>query len=1716
MTEVDKFYYADYLLGEETELIYPEPDINTLYNISNNDKEIDYVVFRINNPNYNLLYQFIKDPEARKKKVKELKESNLPIYTVLKCIKITRVDSQFINLTKFNVPDSAQEKELARFSDLIRMLTKFTALTNVKFMQDDLIIDGYLISAQHNNLEKAKEKVNQLYESFVSLYHALYPQMEFLSFSYKNFKRLLSPFKHLAIVNHKPPSITDDRIVKYQPIKSSEVLKGLYNIRDNIVIWTRIRKIPDDKLLYERIKINELIGILERIKTQIVDSATASIIISAMASFAQTETETKGWSRGTSESMGETDVGNISNITRSTGHSENVKDLDSSYGGVIRMEKSSVLNASEKNINEQLSQTKRFNQELDSINQIKKETSTDTMTSKDAILRERVFTKENLAEIKEGAVNSQERQYREWDVIDNVGLERIQVQDATSQRIDYKGDVLHINNPLSRIGTVAKTGETSPYLKDYGLDGLQQGGSIARTGSLDADAYVGYDGAVGFEGGLKVTGGLGAGSNRVEASARFYTQQELNWGVKGSSNLSDDFIYYQKAEGIVAQFDDSILHQSDAITKFGSETITMDKGITSQEISVADRIKDLQTFSSSSEDLRINSYSEMRDLEQLRSSSSGIESSDSSIQNQQLINEQINSTKFQEIRNQYFGKEYSYGDSATTSISHQLGTSINKSSGLNESINLSKSSGITQGFAGGVAGGVNLSRTIASSYINQNAENAKFLLSKLAMRYEQGRASGMLLNEMIITAEHQYGLDTTLSLIEGLFRNVGQDILSYREFIYNDEKAVQFFLSYLYNHSAFPMKITDEKTAYDGELHKLKYSIPITNDEAAILFTPSLEEMPGLEVLRKDIPVFYQEFDMKEYEYEDFIELGKIVWQDKVTGRLFGFDYNQEFHLLVAGGTGFGKTITVIKIIRQLYDRGNKIFGIDPKGSGDYSKLINLCKDQGKRLLFFSFERDDNGQAIFGPLMINPLKPLTVNGKFVSTERWRDLFIDCFVGAYGLRDRSKATLRDELSKLYGLVPGDHPYGHRCEGNDWPHLSELLDLLYVRFQLWKFELKEFHEAEHVMGIITRLKYLLFELGDCFNTDKSIDIEILYRKDTCPIIEIDALSPLDKSFITTFLLQGLYEYYSQLRKKEEYKGELIPDNFFVYCLIDEIHELVQQKSDDAAVDLQMNMIKHLFTEARDKNIRMIPMCQSASELYKAVPLALNNCYTQIILRQLTTDDVDVLAGTWGKKDRASEYTGMEPEKVQYLRRLWSKSGQAYVAGKKKLLHAGLIKLQYKDEPYLIDIDAELEVAAKVFSKRERTKKTNKFIKDEIGDVKVLQTDLLRSSAMNGMMEGYTPHYKLNFIHSEKRPIKTSTEKIEIQEDLDFLHVVKKAISWIDKNNPTWFQLLHAISDNNDDIESIKTHKSCDGLDDNRINKILDNIIDNPLYHKPLIIKTENEGREIYQLTEFGDEIIRIYLNLSKEDYYKDRKIVNLDERYIEDKGEVIQDILSTTILEGNEIKKEIKEKIDSVKYTLSIKKQKNPELELTILEGALKDAESIKDKQLIGEIESIINSIRSSKHHILKYVISHFDDYKGIVPFTPKVENLNDNDFIDENKIPGITKKELIETLDDIYRKTADKKSIKKRKREGIIESIHDGVDIKYKYLSLTVVSPNENERDEFGIIMIIMDYDASRDLQDKVDLILGEITPENIVTGQNMSEIFKKLNELEKK
>ncbi len=238
-------------------------------------------------------------------------------------------------------------------------------------------------------------------------------------------------------------------------------------------------------------------------------------------------------------------------------------------------------------------------------------------------------------------------------------------------------------------------------------------------------------------------------------------------------------------------------------------------------------------------------------------------------------------------------------------------------------------------------------------------------------------------------------------------------------------------------------------------------------------------------------------------------------------------------HLLIVGDTGSGKTTTVFRLIKELYEKSIP-FMIFECSKKEYRNVFNFCDN----LLHFT-----PGVESLNPFRFNFLE----KSEGVNLQTHIKNVISAFEHAYEMPHPLPQLLKDALESVYEKMGWNVTYNippFIGEGDIFPTPSMLKDEIFLVLEKRN---KGGYTGEPAINMIsalyTRLKDILsMGMGKMFDCSRSISMEELYRKNV--LFELQGLgNDYDKKFFVGLILVAFTEFLNSQGLQNELKHVII---------------------------------------------------------------------------------------------------------------------------------------------------------------------------------------------------------------------------------------------------------------------------------------------------------------------------------------------------------------------------------------------------------------------------------------------------------------------------------------------------------------------------------------------------------------------------------------------
>lgn len=331
-------------------------------------------------------------------------------------------------------------------------------------------------------------------------------------------------------------------------------------------------------------------------------------------------------------------------------------------------------------------------------------------------------------------------------------------------------------------------------------------------------------------------------------------------------------------------------------------------------------------------------------------------------------------------------------------------------------------------------------------------------------------------------------------------------------------------------------------------------------------------------------------------------ELGTVLYGGNECGS-FGLRQHEWIqHVGIFGRTGSGKTNVGFLIAKSLLARGIPILVFDWKRN--YRDLLQLTEPS--QLCVYTVGRN------IAPFAFNPLIP----PEGTEPSIWLKKLIEIMCHVYWLGEGVAYLLQEAIDAVYdqfGVYSG--------LTQSWPSLLDVKEWL----SSTKVKGREAQWMDSAKRAISTLCY--GDIGKVLNVRQPVDLRSLLR--TSAVLELDALTNADKTFLVESMLLWVHHYRLQERSREVFKHAIV---------IEEAHHVLlkRKQSKESIMDV-------ILREIRELGESIILIDQHPSLI--SVP-SLGNTYCTIAMNLKHGSDVSTIANAMLLGAEEKEYAGKLP--------------------------------------------------------------------------------------------------------------------------------------------------------------------------------------------------------------------------------------------------------------------------------------------------------------------------------------------------------------------------------------------------------------------------------------------------------------------------------------
>lgn len=313
-------------------------------------------------------------------------------------------------------------------------------------------------------------------------------------------------------------------------------------------------------------------------------------------------------------------------------------------------------------------------------------------------------------------------------------------------------------------------------------------------------------------------------------------------------------------------------------------------------------------------------------------------------------------------------------------------------------------------------------------------------------------------------------------------------------------------------------------------------------------------------------------------------EIGTVLYNNKPLYAIGLDETSLMAHIAVFGRTGSGKTNFCLSLLKQLANASIPFLILDWKRN--YRDLLEDMQD----LKVYTAGRS------VSPFYFQPLIP----PQGTTPSIWLKLLIDVIASAYYVGEGVKFLLLKAIHAVYqqaGIYDG--------------HVQEFPNFKDVLAWLEHYSPANARESQWMISTMRTVQSLCYgEMGEVVNSRQQAPIASLLQENA--VLELDALTHTDKSFLSEALLLWIHRFRMQEQDREHLKHLLV---------IEEAHHLLKQSKSETE-----SLIEITLREIRELGQGILLIDQTPSQIS---PTALANTATKVFLNLPHRSDINTAA-------------------------------------------------------------------------------------------------------------------------------------------------------------------------------------------------------------------------------------------------------------------------------------------------------------------------------------------------------------------------------------------------------------------------------------------------------------------------------------------------------
>lgn len=535
------------------------------------------------------------------------------------------------------------------------------------------------------------------------------------------------------------------------------------------------------------------------------------------------------------------------------------------------------------------------------------------------------------------------------------------------------------------------------------------------------------------------------------------------------------------------------------------------------------------------------------------------------------------------------------------------------------------------------------SNSVSEEVLDKSAQYVERLADKHAERLRRGRNLGFGNCGVYVLSQTDSDVRAVTGMLRTLYSGDDSYVEPLRLHLFRENSGADRFVR---NFQLVPLgqKTSDEGLPEDWHLFGMPYqsvATPVNSEELSILTSLPQRDVPGIRFVKNAV-----RFASNPGESVDdmAISLGKVKDFGVVSTQVYSTPLDSlTRHALITGGTGSGKSTTVLRILNTVMEQKLPFLVIEPV-KDEYVRWAIEQNRRGARInIYMPGIRQIEGVPL-NQLKLNPFEPAAVEGATIDMLTHLERLTDVLNASLPTADVLPVLIEEALYQLMMEQPYSKDFlrGEMPQRAAYPLIGDLMGVARRQLNARGYDAKTANAL--AAALETRFKHLVRgKRGELLNVEKSTSWDKIFTEPT--VINISKLGmESDRAMIMSILMLGLYAYQSSRYETDaKFRDAQRERNRLTHLtVLEEAHSILMKPpvglaGSGNAQQVLAGLVTDILSQIRAYGAGVVIVDQSPTRL---IPDAIKNTDFKVVHKLKALDDCDAMASALAlRRDQAA---------------------------------------------------------------------------------------------------------------------------------------------------------------------------------------------------------------------------------------------------------------------------------------------------------------------------------------------------------------------------------------------------------------------------------------------------------------------------------------------